>query len=385
NYDLWDQDVTAIMGATGKLVGLVFDEASVGAKNYGLITSVSGTTTASGSGDLVKLIKLLKADDEEYSYAVDDDTYIKGFRNIAGVNADGDLDALLPDWDKQSGNNLEALLLDTGATAARLYNVTLTSDNKVDRIELVTNNLGAYDDLDTDDKEVKFGGSWYTAADVVVFNLNTAGTGGEKVQGWTEFKNEVTANSFSNVDWAKTKSGELQYIVMDCLATSDYQYGIYASRSVKKDNWVTFVGQEAIIYESGASAIGSAKKGDIIQYTTSGGDADGAINILPYKAIQNATGSSAGVGYELYKVSKINNKILTLTGLAGGSASMKVNDDTVYLDVRDDDELEVITGVAVGDIVFAWSEWDAEECDPKVTTAAGAKDIAVVIAKVEID
>jgi len=352
DYDLWGQEVKLLLTATGKVAGIVFNGADASSKSYGVITNIT-SQMAWTDGTTVRNIKIMKADGSEYSYPIYDDTYIKigaASTKIKDLASLATIDATI-----LSVTNTATGAITAGNNDEKLVSVSLKSNGLVDRIEVINqaDQTMAAGTIDTDNTLVKIGSTWVDATDVVVFSLNN-GVGGAavntstlddtKVVGWSELKKLAATDKIAA--WYIDSNNKLKYVVVNKSMSSGVKYAIYSGQYSDADSWIELVGLDAMKQGSG---FGAQVKGDVIGYTTTGDEINMSTVAVAYGAAATAT------------VDKIVGNTVQVTLAAGGTASYKIDSDTVYLNNADKDDLQVIESVSVGDeIVMVPDATDAD-------------------------
>ena len=340
-YDVWNTDVTLLLSATGKVVGLMLGDTG-GTSMYGVVTDWSGDITAA-NGDAVQNITIMKADGKEYTYALGVDSYLQDeatnvrtkVKDLAGSRKD-DYDAA------------KAALMPASAggvfTNGILVSVSLDSNNIIKTVKYWNQGSTAVagGNMDTDKDLFRIGTVWYDAADVVVFNLVGTDLGDTTALGWKELKQAAGEKYFA---YYTNSSNKLEYIVIpttkaNALA-SDIKYAIYQEQYSDADDWIKLVGMDAFKVDA---FVGGLTKGDVVSYKLSGGKATAVTQVLAYK-------SKAGN----VTVDTINKGIIKFTD----NSSVKIDaNDTVYLYNADDKKLQVLEGVAEGDVVVVFKDKD---------------------------
>lgn len=334
-YDVWNTDVALLLSATGKPAGLFFGDAASSSKMYGVVTEVT-SQMAWTDGTTIKNVKIMKSDEKEYSYPISDDTYVKDPVTYKTSTKIKDTGAKLA--------GIDALLLGSVADP-QLVTVSLKSNGLVDRIEILNNTDVVVNgtNLDDDNKLVLLGGKWVDATNVVVYNLtngagaaatSTATLDETKVVGWTELKKLLTPGTDKISAYYINSNNKVEYVVINAAAamTSGDKYAIYKEQFSDSDDWVQFIGHDA--YLKGTVSV-ALTKGDVVKYSLSGNE----VNI-----------PSVGVAYGAPSTTTVKKISGNTIELANGT-SYKTDSDTVYLDNADDKDLQVLTGVSVGDAV----------------------------------
>lgn len=340
-YDAWNTNVTLLLSATGKVAGLMLGD-SGSTSMYGVVTDWSGDITAA-NGDAVQNVTIMKADGEEYTYALGVDSYLQdastGTRTkVKDLNAGG----RAADYAAA-----QALLMPGTAggvfTNGILVSISLDSDNIIKTAKYwkpAAGTLIAAGDIDTDKDLFRIGTTWYNAADVAVFNLVGTDLGDTTVLGWKELKQAAGETYFA---YYNNTSSKLEYMVIPTTVAgalaSDVKYAIYQEQYSDADDWIKFVGMDA--YEVDAFVSGLTK-GDVVSYKVSGGKATSVTKVLAY-------GSTAGA----VTVETLSKGIVTFSD----NSSAKLDaDDTVYLDNSDDKNLQVLDGISEGDVVVVFKD-----------------------------
>ena len=217
-YDIWDQSVTLLLSASGKVAGLIANENPAENIRFGVITEIAGMT-AWTDGTAIRNIKVLQADGNEYTYPICNDTYIKmgaantKVKDLASLNT---IDDLI--MSKDTGTQMIT------AGNEKLVVVTLRNNGLVDRIEVINqaDQLLTVANIDTDNKQIKIAGAWVDAADVVVFNLNNGMNGvaarindlyNTRVLGWEELKNALGTSL--NAWYVNSSTNKLEYVLVN--------------------------------------------------------------------------------------------------------------------------------------------------------------------------
>ncbi len=336
-YDAWNTDVTLLLSATGKVAGLILGDAG-STSMYGVVTDWSGDITAS-NGDAVQNITVMKADGEEYTYALGVDSYLQD----AATNARTKVKDLNAGGRALDYAAAQGLLMPTVAGAAFnngiLVSVSLDSNNIIKTIKYWKPAAGtaiAAANMDTDEDLFKIGTIWYDADEVTVFNLVGTDLGDTTVLGWKELKQAAGQNYFA---YYANSSNKLEYVVIPTTAgaalATDTKYAIYQEQYSDSDDWIKFVGMDA--YEVDA-IVGGLTKGDVVSYKLSGGKATNVAVAVAYKT------RTAGA----LTIDTVNKGTIVLSD---GNSYKIDSEDTVYLDNSDDKNLQVLEGIAEGDTV----------------------------------
>jgi len=345
-YDAWNTDVSLLLSTTGKVAGLILGDTE-SSKMYGVVTDWSTDMTAA-NGDTIQNVTIMKADGEEYSYGLAEDSYLQNEKTGTRTKVE-DLPAGAVAG-AASGNRAAdyaaaQLYLVPGTAAGAFTNgvlvsVSLDSDNIIKTIKY----WGGYGatlvkttNMDTDEDLFKAAdGVWYDAKDVVVFNLVGTDLADTEVLGWKELKEAAGANYYS---YYTNSSNELEYVVIPTIAgaalSTDTKYAIYYEQYSDSDDWIKFVGMDALEVDA---IVPGLTKGDVVSYKLSGGKATNVTAVLDY---EDTTGAQT--------IDTLNTGTLVL---ADGTSYKIDSEDTVYLDNSDDKSLKVLEGVAEGDIVI---------------------------------
>ncbi len=326
NYDLLDEEVTAILTPNGK-VGLVIsdvDSADSGKIFASVISIVKGTTKGS---ELVNMIKVVNKEDKEMSYAIDDDTTFNG-RELANINAVADQLAL---------GDMVAL--------------TLTADGNIDNIkttDIKTTTVAAAADVDDDLDSIKINGSWYSAKDVVVYNYKTADEDTEVMQ-WSDIQDTIKSGTGLTFDYYIDGS-EVKYIaITDAPLNTDTNYAIYVKNGKDSDDPYAVIildGKEQKVYlnnDASYTELKKYKKGNLLAFKYEGSD----MRVIPRTTVQ---ADIIGGGYAEVTDVKTKQNIVEINNVA-----YLVDEDTLVFDATDHDNLAQLTldDIARGDEVYA--------------------------------
>lgn len=356
-YDMWNEELKVLLTASGRVSSLIFGGASSASKMYGVITEISGEMSYK-DGTTVRSVKLMQADGSEYTYPISEDTYIKKTGAAGAFNkkidnltaADSyqgvkysldDVDSMIQafvDGDTSGDGTVDAA---DGEKVAGLVAVTLKSSGIVDRIEVFSpvSTVLSSTNLDEDNELLKLGSTWMDAGEVVVFNLNDGASGSAdstgdleetNVVGWSEL--EKTMGTV--IAYYANSKNECKYVLINSAPmASDSHYAIYYDEYSDSDDWVEFVGHDAYKIDS---IVNGLTKGDVVKYKFSG-------NEIIISSIAVYYGDTSSIAVE-----NVSGHVLSLDN----GESYKTNDDTQYLDITDDKNLEVLDGVAEGDTVI---------------------------------
>ena len=351
-YNMWNQKVTVLLTASGRVSALIFGGSNNASKMYGVITEVTGPM-AYTDGTTVRKIKLMQSDDSIHSYPISEDTYIKkdgpaGAFNKTIKNLSA-ADSYL--GKKYSLNDVEPMIqafadgttsLPSGEKVAALVAVTLKSNGIVERMEVfkpISTVLNSSTNLDGDGL-LKLESIWLDALDVVVFNLNNGINGpatsvtdldDTNVVGWKELENNLGTVYAYYVN----SQNECKYVVVNSapMSSGNNYYGIYLDEYSDGSDWVELVGHEAYVLDLRISGL---IKGDVVKYSLSGKEID-----ITKKAIAYGTKSKVSV-------KNISGHVLALDN----GKTFKINGDTQYLDIINDQKLAVLNRVVEGDCVI---------------------------------
>lgn len=336
-YDAWNTDVSLLLSATGKVAGLILGDTE-SSKMYGVVTDWSLDMTAA-NGDTVRNVTIMKSDGEEYSYGLAEDSYLQN----AATGTRTKVEDLTSGGRAADYAAAEALLIpgtSAGAfTDGILVSISLDSDNIIKTIKYwggYAATTVANANMDTDEDLFKAAdGIWYEAKDVVVFNLVGTDLADTEVMGWKELKESAGAKYYS---YYTNSSNELEYIVIPTTSAAslatDTKYAIYYEQYSDSDDWIKFVGMDALEVDDIVSGL---TKGDVVSYKLSGGKATNITKKIAYGTTSPLTLDTLNKG--------------TIV-LSNGNSYKIDSEDTVYLDNSDDKDLQVLEGVAEGDNVI---------------------------------
>jgi hypothetical protein len=322
NNGLYGKEVTLMTTSAGTVCALIanVEGTSAATGNYAMVTE-KATQPVYVNSKLSYLVTVLKPDGEEYSYPIYDETRI----NTIKVK---DTPAVAPN---AAGFPSAMAKLAVG----QLANITLDSNGMVDKIDvgaaLNTNSGGVA--VNTDLNTIQFGGKWYAASDVVLYNANN-----NTVLKWSEYKDSAKPNLLGYyVDGAI-----LKYAVLNSAAVgSANNYAIFIRKGVNVDgDFVELLsGTTSAIYKLDTDLAGTVK-GDVVQYTISGGK----VNLANHVAI---AGTASKVD--------LSNNIIEIT-VGGVATGYLVDSDTQFFDCYDTTAPKVITGrdIARGEKVKAF-------------------------------
>jgi hypothetical protein len=245
-YDLYGTDVTLVMSATGRVAAVISNAKDKESSIYGLVTKVNNAPIYVAN-EQCYMVTVLRADGEEYDYPVYDDSKIDDVK-------------------------VGALPAAIAGLQDKLIGVDLDSDGLVKNIERTGLNTpsGAVT-VNTDLNSLSFGGKFYAAKDIVIYNINTTGGVADPVVvKWSEFKDSPVALLGYYVDGT-----DIEYAVIDDNTVgSSTNYAVVMGKGKNKDgDYVNIlIGDETIeSYEVNAGMANIGAKGSIVEYKLSGG------------------------------------------------------------------------------------------------------------------
>ncbi len=296
-YDLFDTDVTLLLGATGRVAAVISNASASDSNIYGMVTDMA-TSDVYVSNKSARLITVLRADGEEYEYPLYADTKLNG---------------------SDVGTNAAKLAAITAVSANALVEIELNSDGLIKTLNTTGLNTTSAVTVNTDLNAIKLTstGKYYTANDVVVFNVNTPGT--PNVVKWTEYKDAPAALAGYYVDGTA-----IEYAVIDAAVGSSNKYAVVMGKGINSDgDYVDLLNADGTTRYEVAAGTATAK-GTIAEYTLSGGKA--TINVFVPAAAVDVT-----------KID-IPNNIIEIN-----SVGYLFDEDTLFFDTYDTDAPKAIT------------------------------------------
>jgi len=345
-----NKNVTLLLGATGKIAGLITDLSDC---VYGIITNISPLLQSNGelgipvsSGSNYRKVDLLKGDGAISEY------YITGKSFIDKTGPNGSFSKKIVDLSNSDSysdtyyslQNIEGLIqafAQPDELVSGLVRVNVNAEGIAIRIGVIGQTkipLTTYI-TNADNDWLKLNGEWYSARDAVVFNLIN-GTGGAAtssmdlvnttLKDWTALENNTAVTVFG---YHLEAPCNVDYIVVSPSPVIG-QYGIFTQQFSDSDgDWIVLKGEEA--YKAGSVTPPTLAKGDVICYTTEGN----TINILGVAIPYGSTSKST--------VDIIERGIIKLND----NTSYMIDEYTRFFDVCDCHYLQILDGLCIGDTV----------------------------------
>jgi hypothetical protein len=348
NYNLLDQDVTLIMNMSGK-VGIIISDVEKfdTGRIFGSIISIVPDTTK--DSELVDMIKIVNKDDEEVSYAIDEDTTYNGEEGL-------DVCSLLSRGD--------------------LVGITLNGDGNIDNIktnDIKRDSVNDPDDVDDDLDSIKIGGRWSSAGKVVVFNYKSADQDAD-IMNWDDIQDTIKSGAALDFDYY-VKDNEIKYIgLKDQDLSTDCNYAVIVKNGKdSEDPYAVIIkgNQEQKYYLNNTASyeeIKKYKKGNLLAFKWEGDK----LRIVPKSTLLIQI--IGGACKQVTDV-KVQDNIIELDEVA-----YLVDEDTVVYDSTDHDNLQQLTlsDIARVDSVYAVYDQDQKVLAAIVITDADdARDMGI--------